>query len=376
MSTLLANLLLQSGHPTGLYTSPHVLTYNERIRINDKYATDKEICEVFAQVDFARGGTSLTYFEFGTLAATELFRRHAVRFAVLEVGLGGRLDAVNVFEPTVSVITSIDIDHQEWLGSDRESIALEKAGIMRPGVPCLLGESDPPRSIADKAAKLEVPLLQLGREIQYSWNSFTESWSLYSPTSEYRDLPMPSIQGRAQLDNAALSIVAAETVLGDAVPRSVITSALQETRLLGRQQVVCDEIETVFDVAHNPSAARELVSSLCKSPKRTKLVVLIGMYADKDIGGFASELARFVESWHVMPISGNRAASPHEIGDILCAVVPVSRITVHTDPDNAIESARKDAAKRACTLLVTGSFETVGAVLASKIYLSTSSRSD
>ncbi|MEN9424451.1 MAG: bifunctional tetrahydrofolate synthase/dihydrofolate synthase, partial [Pseudomonadota bacterium] len=246
---MLTRILMLQGYRVGTYTSPHLLRYNERIAVNAEPVSDAAICQAFAAIDHARDDIDLTYFEFGTLAAVYCFLQANVDVIVLEVGLGGRLDACNLWDADVAVITSIGIDHVDWLGSTREAIGREKAGIMRAGKPVVCGDPQPPAIIAAEAARIGAPLLQYGQD-------FTSA-----------GIPQPALLGDVQRQNAACVVTALQQ-LAERLPVSAenIHQGLQSVSLMGRMQRVHEQPEVIVDVAHNPHAAKELAAWLKKNP--------------------------------------------------------------------------------------------------------------
>ncbi|HEY1077238.1 MAG TPA: Mur ligase family protein, partial [Fontimonas sp.] len=230
---LAALIYQQAGYHVGLYTSPHLLHYNERVRINGQLASDADLCRAFTAIDKARGDVSLTYFEFGTLAALWLFREAQVQVQVLEVGLGGRLDAVNILDADVALITSIGIDHQDWLGDSRESIAREKAGIFRHGRAAVVAEPDPPSSLIEVAQACGARLLRRGPDFQAQPSA--TGWRWRGPAGTLDELPLPGLSGAAQLSNAAGVLAAVDALQPRCpVPASAIRSALPQLRVPGR----------------------------------------------------------------------------------------------------------------------------------------------
>lgn len=292
---MLTRILQVQGYTVGTYTSPHLLRYNERIAINAEPVSDAQICAAFRAIDQARDDIDLTYFEFGTLAAVWCFLQAKVEVMVLEVGLGGRLDACNLWDADVAIITSIGLDHVEWLGDTREAIGREKAGIMRAGKPVICGDPDPPFTIAEEAARIGAHLLQYGRDFNAD------------------NLPPLSLVGDVQRQNAAC-VVAALQQLAHRLPVSAaaIHTGLTSTTLSGRMQRVRQSPEVILDVAHNPEAAKQLALWLQKNPlsgiSAGKTFAVFSILADKDIIGVVRELVSYVDSWYLVPLPSNRAA--------------------------------------------------------------------
>jgi len=298
---MLESIAVQAKLKVCSYTSPHLFNYNERIRINRQPVDDTPLCEAFERIDRARGSLPLTYFEFGTLAALDLFFRAEPDMIILEVGLGGALDAVNVVQPSVSVITSIDIDHTDWLGDNRNSIAREKAGIFRAGVAAVCGDTQPPPSIYQQAEKTGANLVVIGHD--YFYQADEEGWQLHSPWGDLEQLPLPSLSGKFQLANAATAIVALQSLedrLSVTVP--AIAQGLTQCYLRGRFETVNRMPLVQVDVAHNPHAARALASQpgLKKTAGTTgKCYGLIAMLEDKDVEQVVKILADDIDEWIV-----------------------------------------------------------------------------
>ncbi|MES2407801.1 MAG: bifunctional tetrahydrofolate synthase/dihydrofolate synthase [Pseudomonadota bacterium] len=300
-------MLAAAGYKVGLYTSPHLLRYNERIRMDRCEVDDMALCRAFAAVEAARGPVSLSYFEFGTLAAVWLFDRAEVDVMVLEVGLGGRLDAVNIFDPACAIVSSVDIDHAEYLGDTREKIGFEKAGIFRADRPAVCGEVRPPQSLTRHAAAIGADLFIIGQA--FSIEAGASDWH-YSGRREYRNLPNPVMLGRYQLNNAACAIAALET-LEDSLPVSemAIHQGLQSARVAGRFQILPGQPEVIVDVAHNPHAAAALSANLKARPSKGKTLALIGMLADKDIDGVAQAMHAEIDEWLLVSLDVARGAT-------------------------------------------------------------------
>lgn len=284
-----------AGHRVGAYTSPHLLAYNERVRFDGRDADDADLVAAFEAVEAARGDVRLTYFEFGTLAALWLYQRARLDLAVLEVGLGGRLDAVNLVDADVAVITSVDLDHQDWLGGDREAIGLEKAGVMRSGRPVVLGEVDPPASVLRHAYALGAFAIRAGSD--YLVDRHADHWTWREPGFRV-ELPWPGLAAPVQLWNAAAAI-AALRASRVRLSRAALASGVASARLPGRLQAWRrpDGGELLLDVAHNPHAAREVVRWLEANPAPGRCRALLGMLADKDVEGVVSALAVQVQEW-------------------------------------------------------------------------------
>lgn len=361
----LESICRAAGYRVGCYTSPHLLTYNERVRIDGAPVDDEALCAAFARVEAARqaaGNVALTYFEFGTLAAWEVFAEWGAELVILEVGLGGRLDAVNIYDGDVSVITGIALDHTDWLGPTRESIGYEKAGVFRGGRPAICADVEPPRSLMEHAAAIGADLQLIGRDFGFSRSG--DRWSWWNRRGTKRDsLPLPGLSGAHQLGNAS-AVLAAVDILQDRLPVDVaaVAHGLQEVRLAGRFQRVSERPEIIVDVAHNPQAVAGLAQTLAAQENTGRTFAVVGMLADKDIAGALQAMAEDVDLWFLGSLEGPRGAA----AEVLAAAV------WSVQPDAAVEcfSSVKEAFRRAVgvagendRILAFGSFVTVAAVL-------------
>jgi len=305
-----ASLLRAQGLNVGVYNSPHLLRYNERVQVNGVEATDAALCEAFAAVEAGRGDTTLTYFEMGTLAAFWLFQQSSLDAVVLEVGLGGRLDTVNVVDADMALVTSIGVDHADYLGDTRESVAYEKAGIFRQGAPALCGDLDPPQPLLDKAQELACPLLLRGRDFDLSIGTDTWHWRGVDGQGgavELRNLPLLDLP----MENAALALQAYR-LLGLPWDDAQIVEALNATRVVGRLDRRTftwqgKRLNVLLDVGHNPHAAQYLARRLASRPPIGKRLAVFGLLADKDLDGVVGELNASVQHWAVAPLDSPRA---------------------------------------------------------------------
>ncbi len=296
------------GYKVGAYTSPHILRYNERIKIDGQPLEDAQICAAFERIDAVRDHTTLSYFEFGTLAALDIFWRSQVDVQLLEVGLGGRLDAVNIIDADVAMITSICIDHVDWLGETREAIGQEKAGIFRAGVPAVIGDSHPPQSIFAVAKDKNTPLLCIGDDFNYRKSG--DNWEWQCGSQQLKHLPLPALKGEHQFRNAA-SVLTAINVMSDCLPVSeeAIRQGLEGVRLNGRFQLIEGEVPVLLDVGHNPQAVSTLLEFLQQYYQGVKIHAVFAMMQDKDINGVIRIIKPIVSSWYIAPLSNLRAAS-------------------------------------------------------------------
>jgi dihydrofolate synthase/folylpolyglutamate synthase len=362
---LLDVILSAAGLRTGRYTSPHLLRYNERICIAGQEANDAQLCEAYEMIETVRGDISLTFFEFGTLAAMLVFRQNKVDLAVLEVGLGGRLDAVNVFDPIISLVTAIGIDHTDWLGPDRESIGFEKAGIFRAQCPAVCSDAHPPQSLINHAHQLSTPLYCLGRDFIYTKAIDDNSWSWQSHTKTYPHLPLPALPGDFQLQNAAGVLMVLE-LLNYPLPEAILHQGLANVRLPGRFQLFPGKVTRIFDVAHNPMAAQALNTLLQQPHGQGKTHAVVSILKDKDILGIVAILQENITSWHVAPLNTPRSATVQCLVDNLQAV-GTTNIHTYTSVADAYTQALSQA-QEGDRIIVFGSFYTVAEALQIEIH--------
>jgi len=354
---MLEAILLRAGYRVGCYTSPHLFRYNERLRLQGEPISDSALCESFARIDHARGENTLTYFEFGTLAALDIMARESLEVALLEVGLGGRLDAVNVVDADAALITSIGIDHTAWLGRDRDSIAREKAGIMRPAKPAVCGDADPPASLIAEADRIGALWRVLGTD--FSIKQAGRRWHWQGQRSRYRDLPEPALTGSHQLANAAGVLMVLE-MLRECLPvtQTAIESGLKWVRLLGRIQTVPGRVEQVLDVSHNAQAAQALADALRQRPLPGKTHAVIGMLQDKDTESFVRVLEAAVSRWYPVGLQTDRAATAQQLAQRLASVVGMERVTTCESVAGAFKRLNAEVSP-GDRVLVCGSFYTV-----------------
>lgn len=347
---MLEAMLLAAGLRVGVYSSPHLVRYTERVRIQGEELNEAEFSHSFAAIENGRGETSLPYFEFGTLSALHLFKQARLDVVILEVGLGGRLDATNIVEPSVAVITSIALDHTDWLGNDRESIGSEKAGIFRSGKPAVVGEADMPASIQQVAEALGAPLYRNG--VAWSYSEQGEYWQWQGGETLLAGLPMPNVP----LVNAATALAALSYSSLD-IDHRAIHAGLQQAMLPGRFQLVCQEPRLILDVAHNPHAASYLAGRLAKLPRNGgKVRAVVAMLSDKDIAGTLASLRTQVDEWYCAPLDEPRGARAELLAQHL--MQPRQFIDVET----AWRQAMQDADKQDI-VIVCGSFHTVAQVM-------------
>ncbi len=361
-AALLEAILLAAGYSVGCYTSPHLLRYNERIRVGGREVSDQTICSAFDRIERARDGTSLTYFEFATLAALAIFAPQKLEVVILEVGLGGRLDAVNILDPDIALITTIDIDHTGWLGDSREQIALEKAGIMRTGKPAVFGGTNPPDTLLGRAAELGVDLCL--PDVDFSYQRQARVWNWRGRLTGYANLPNPRIDGEFIFRNCSAVLMALE-LLHQRLPISAdaIRDALRNLQVPGRFQRISGPVSVIFDVAHNPEAARELAANLRKLPSAGRTLALFSALADKDIAKVVEPLRQLVDRWYVGEINAERAASLEQMEQAMTAAgIDASYISRHTYLSEAVTKAMADAETHD-RLIIFGSFYTVSEMM-------------
>lgn len=357
-------VLRAGGYRVGAYTSPHLLRYNERIRLAGEEVADAALVDAFERVDQARGDISLTYFEFGTLAALRIFADARPDIVLLEVGLGGRLDAVNIIDPDVALITAIGLDHTAWLGEDRETIAGEKAGIMRAGRPVVCSDPSPPAAIAARARELDATLYQLGREFDFERDGETwRWWRQVPPAQTYRGLPRPLPGGEHQYRNLAGALMVL-SLLREKFPleREQIVRGLAQMRLAGRLQTVPGEVPLLLDVAHNPDGVEQLARVLAMAPVTGRNWAIVGMMGDKDLSGSLGPLLGLIAGWFPLDlVQVPRAATAAQLAGVLQDLGATS-ITPCADMASALKAARA-AARRGDRIVIFGSFYTVAEAL-------------
>ncbi|MCC7635942.1 bifunctional tetrahydrofolate synthase/dihydrofolate synthase [Stenotrophomonas rhizophila] len=348
-----------AGWKVGAYTSPHLLRYNQRVRIDGQEVSDAALVGAFNAIEDARGSTTLTYFEYGTLAALHLFAQAGLDLAVLEVGLGGRLDAVNIVDADVAVITTVDIDHSEWLGEDRETIGAEKAGIIRGWKPVILGETDPPSSVLARAYLVGANAIRGGSDF-FVDRLDAQHWC-WRDVGFRIELPTPALRGPIQLRNAATAI-AALRALDKPLPRTAFAEGVAAARIDGRLQAFDrDGVEVLVDVGHNPQAARELASALKAATVAGRTVAVFAALQDKDAAGVVQALDAQVDGWHLAGLDGARAQSAQELRARLGGTAAAQAAT-HATVAQALQQAMHDA-RPGDRVLVFGSFHTAAQAL-------------
>ena len=360
---MLEAILLESGYRTGVYTSPHLVHFEERCRIHGQSASADNLAQAFAQVEAARGDVSLTYFEFSTLAILQLLSQAGLDVAILEVGLGGRLDAVNIIDPDCAVITSIDIDHTSFLGTDREQIGFEKAGIMRAGKPVVVSDPVPPDSVIAHAAALGADLWRFGQDFNFSGDKLQWAWA--GRGRRYSGMAYPALRGANQLVNAS-GVLAALEVLRPRIPvtAQAVRNGLAMVELPGRFQIVPGEPVLVLDVAHNPHSVAALALNLDAMGFYPTTHAVFGAMADKDLLVMMERVGSVIDNWYFTDLPVPRAATATQLQQQWQAQNRRSDAlsSTHASPEAALQAAIA-AANPADRIVVFGSFYTVGGVL-------------
>lgn len=358
---MLSHIYHRAGYKVGTYTSPHLNRYNERVGVNLEMIADSDLCKAFEEVEAARGDIALTYFEMGTLAAMCHFCHQNLDILVLEVGLGGRLDAVNVFDPSCAIVTTVDLDHMEFLGETRELIGFEKAGVFRKNTPAICGDDNPPKSLIDYANSIGADLALIGREF-YVKNT-PQGWQ-YSSDKITLELPLLGLFGDFQHNNAACAIWAVQ-YLNNRLPISEanINAALVDVKLTGRFQILRNSPTIILDVAHNPHAAKSLAENLRNSPCKGRTFAVFAMLADKDIHGVVSDVEKEIDAWYLADIHIARGAKAHELLEVINQYQHKKPVYLFEDVALALKTACKDADIND-RIIVFGSFYTVADAIA------------
>ncbi|MDL2356057.1 MAG: bifunctional tetrahydrofolate synthase/dihydrofolate synthase [Pseudomonadota bacterium] len=367
---MLESILLRAGYKVGLYIKPHFLDFNERARVNGELASDAALIAAFNAVEAKRGAVDLTYFEFTTLAIMQLLAGSSIDVAILEVGLGGRLDAVNVIDADVAIVTSVDIDHTDFLGTTREQIGFEKAGIFRPGKAAICSDPVPPASLVAHAEAIGADLWLLGRDFNYSGDK--QQWNFGGRTQRRNSLAYPSLRGANQLLNASAALAALEVLrLELPVGAQEVRTGLVVVELPGRFQVLPGRPTVILDVAHNPHAASALAQNLGNMGFHPYTYAVFGVMQDKDIAGVIAPMAPFIDHWCVAELASARSAHTPELAAAIAAVTPADAkpgersITEFADPAAAFANAMSRAGEND-RIVVFGSFYTVAGVMAAR----------
>ena len=358
---MLDSILRAAGYRTGAYTSPHLINYNERIVVDGEACDDGLISEAFEEIDQAREGVSLTYFEFSTLAAVNIFCNKAIDIAILEVGMGGRLDAVNLFDADISLITPISLDHIQWLGHDRETIGFEKAGIIRANKPLVCSE-EPPVTVINYAKELSAQISVAIADFNYQHDS--QQWHWSNEIIAWRNLPHPALAGRHQLQNAAavLQVISLLIEEGFSITQAQIEKGLIEVKLAGRFHQVPGPVLRIFDVTHNEQGALSLLELLIESSFQGRTVAILGMLKDKDASTVSAILKPAVDEWYIAGLSGSRGMSADTLALELRGVVDEEKVNTFGTIPMAYRAAMANA-REGDRLIIFGSFHTVASVM-------------
>ena len=364
---MLESVLLRAGYKVGLYIKPHFLDFNERARINGELASDAVLVDAFNAVEAARGDTALTYFEFTTLAIMKLLAGAGMDVVILEVGLGGRLDAVNIVDADVAIVTSVDIDHTDYLGDTREKIGFEKAGIFRAGKTAICSDPVPPQSLIDHANAIGADLWLMGRDFNYSGDK--QQWNYGGRSQRRNSLAYPSLRGANQILNATAVLAALEALkLELPVGAQEVRTGLVTVELPGRFQVLPGRPTVILDVAHNPHAASALNQNLGNMGFHPYTYAVFGSMHDKDIDGVIAAMSEHVDHWCLATLPSPRAASASELAakvQIVQPEKPERTINIFGDPAAAYANAMSRAGEND-RIVVFGSFLTVAGVMAAR----------
>ncbi len=358
---MLESIFKQAGYTTGAYTSPHLVQYNERVRLNSIPVSDEQLCRAFQRVDDARGEAALTCFEFATLAALDIFAELKPDLVILEVGLGGRLDAVNIIDADVALITTVALDHTDWLGETLNQIGAEKAGIMRGNRPVIMADKGLPASVYQHAASIGA--IQCRVDVDFHATPSDDGWHWKGGRQEYPNLPMPALPGAFQVQNAAGVLAVVEQLSSRLVvePQDVV-KGLASVRLAGRYQLIDGDVQVVLDVAHNIQAAEVLRDNLRERSGKGAVLAVFAMLADKDVAGVIQVLDPDVGSWYLVELSGSRSRTTEELEAALREAGSGSRARRFASVKDGLQAAMGDAG-RDDRVLVFGSFLTVGEAL-------------
>jgi dihydrofolate synthase / folylpolyglutamate synthase len=359
---MLDSILRAAGYQTGSYTSPHLLRYNERICINGKSCNDDDICQSFERIDEVREDISLTYFEFATLAAMDIFCQQDLDVVILEVGMGGRLDAVNLFDADIALITPISLDHTNWLGNNREKIAAEKAGILRADQSVVCSEPSPSKSVQDRADVLKANCYIAEKD--FFVEKSQQHWDWRNDQVSWPNLPLPALLGHYQIQNAAavLAIIALLNQSDFEIDISAIKTGLKTVKLAGRFQVIDGEIERIFDVTHNHQGACNLAELLTEKNNSGQTRAVLAMLKDKDVSAVIEPLKSTIDQWYIAGLDGGRGLSGDDLTNKIKAIVGEDKTSSHALVEDAYQQAMLES-KPEDRVLIFGSFHTVEAVM-------------
>ena len=358
---MLDSILRAAGYRVGLYTSPHLLRFNERARIDGTDASDDALIVQFEAVEHARGDTTLTYFEFTTLAILRMFSQSNLDVVVLEVGLGGRLDAVNIVDADAAIVTSVAMDHMDYLGATRELIGFEKANVYRAGRPGICSDPEPPQSLFEHARAIGADFWRFGRDFNYQGDR--QQWAYAGRRVRRASLPYPALRGANQLLNASGALAALEALAPQLpVSQQAVRQGLLTVQLPARFQVLAGRPAIVLDVAHNPHAAAVLAQNLDMMGFFPETHAVFGMLNDKDIGGVIAKIGNRIDHWHVAPTTGVRGTDAATVARHIVAATPGASVIEHSSFAAALAAAR-ERAKPDDRILAFGSFVSVSEVM-------------
>ncbi|WP_339721655.1 bifunctional tetrahydrofolate synthase/dihydrofolate synthase [uncultured Paraglaciecola sp.] len=349
---LIEQAVLTSQQSVAVFSSPHLLDYRERVRVAGAMLPEKAHCQAFLKIEQARGDISLTYFEFGTLAALQLMADSNAKYLILEVGLGGRLDAINIIDPNIAVITSIDLDHQDWLGNTRELIAIEKAGIFRANIPAVIGEPNPPSTLLEATLKYQVTPLWQGKDFYFQTDAKGFHWQ--GANCRFDSLPLPHIP--AQNASTALQVI---EILDLQLDNTLMAQVFEQTSLPGRRQIIQNSPKVILDVAHNPQATRLLASDI-KNMQYRSVIGVVAMLADKDIHATLAPMLPIVSTWYCASLDVPRGA---KASTLVAAVLPSGQKVLDYDSVEIAYTSALEKADKEDLVIVFGSFFTVTNVL-------------
>ena len=362
ITAILESVYHQAGYCVASYTSPHLLRYNERVRIGKKNVEDQLLCNAFSLVDQVRGEMSLSYFEFGTLAAMQIFSNTQPDVAILEVGLGGRLDAVNIYDSDVAIVSNIGMDHVQWLGSTREAIGLEKAGIFRASKPAICGDREPPDSLLKYAREIDSDLYLMDEDFSYQQEQ-DEVWSFHSAKLDWNNLPTPNLYGSVQVSNAAIALMSVQC-LDEKLPvkQESVESGLRNICLSGRFQRISGECEIIFDVAHNLDSAKVLGKNLRELGSVTRTRAVFAVLEDKDVDGIIGSISELIDEWYISELDSERSLSCKDLQKSIEKLGQDRIVKTYPSVADAWLAARSHS-DHTSRIVVFGSFLTVAEVL-------------
>lgn len=362
---MLESIYSESGYSTAAFTSPHLIRFNERFRFNGQYLDDCALVASFRKIEKLRENTPLTYFEFATLVAIDALTFKKPDVLIMETGMGGRLDSVNILQPDCVLLTHIALDHTQWLGNNREDIGFEKAGLFRTNTPAVCGDYSPPQRLMEHARTISADLKLIG--VDYNYAAGKTSWKWHSVDSGYielRDLPIPAIPGSGQLKNAA-GVLMVMHMLSEKLPVAIsaIHNGLKNAALLGRlQTMLCNNRLIIIDVAHNSDAVTVLNDYISQQPVKGKTIAVFGMLADKDIAEVMLRIHGAIDQWELADLNEPRGASADQLLTELLQVDAAVKYNCHNSPVAAFEAAL-DQATGSDRIIVFGSFHTAGDIL-------------